>query len=487
MLDGLLKSKFYTKCKSDIKVTRTRIEMIKRKRKAMQKYLRNDVADLLRNGLDINAYGRAEGLLVEEIRTSCYEFIELYCQHISNHLSAMNKQSECPEDCREAVSSLMFAAARFADLPELRDLRSLFSEKYGSSLDCYVNKEFVEKLRSDLPSKDMKLQLLQEIAAESGLEWNSKALENKLYKDEPACKEDFTKETNNSVYPLRDNGFKNTPLSIPPEKKKSYSYYEQKEAIEIEEKRPEDVPPVKDIEVDTFKRTKKHNEPAFVRNIPKEEENEEKPASKYSLIPPPYTKSEVNKTKTSLRDNEKVDPTESADRPDTDNNHDQDDQPSKAKTIPKSVRRRNLKPQPKPDVVSEGDDRETTNKEKAAQGQRILKFFDRGGGGDQRDEEETMMDKLLHYYSRKKGPRERGKSVTEQTNEPITPSGSKKHKEVPTRAASLPPELTSPRETTPKKHNRAASFQPEMLNPNVHPKLPDYDDFVARLAAYKRK
>lgn len=48
---------------------------------------------------------------------------------------------ECPEECREAVPSLMYAAARFADLPELRDLRNLFTEKYGNSLECYINKE----------------------------------------------------------------------------------------------------------------------------------------------------------------------------------------------------------------------------------------------------------------------------------------------------------------------------------------------------------
>lgn len=48
---------------------------------------------------------------------------------------------ECPEDCREAVSTLMFAAARFGDLPELRELRSLFTEGYGKSVDSYVNTE----------------------------------------------------------------------------------------------------------------------------------------------------------------------------------------------------------------------------------------------------------------------------------------------------------------------------------------------------------
>lgn len=48
---------------------------------------------------------------------------------------------ECPEECRAAVSSLMFAAARFSDLPELRDLREIFYERFGNSLELFVNQE----------------------------------------------------------------------------------------------------------------------------------------------------------------------------------------------------------------------------------------------------------------------------------------------------------------------------------------------------------
>lgn len=39
------------------------------------------------------------------------------------------------------MSSLMFAAARFSDLPELRDLRQIFQERYGNSLELFVNQE----------------------------------------------------------------------------------------------------------------------------------------------------------------------------------------------------------------------------------------------------------------------------------------------------------------------------------------------------------
>lgn len=41
-----------------IKQTRTRIEVVRRKRNATQKFLRKDIADLLANGLEKNALGR---------------------------------------------------------------------------------------------------------------------------------------------------------------------------------------------------------------------------------------------------------------------------------------------------------------------------------------------------------------------------------------------------------------------------------------------
>uniref|UniRef100_A0A7N0VFI1 Regulator of Vps4 activity in the MVB pathway protein n=1 Tax=Kalanchoe fedtschenkoi TaxID=63787 RepID=A0A7N0VFI1_KALFE len=97
----------------------------------------------------------------------------------------MECHRECPDECREAVPSLMYAAARFADLPELRELRNLFSTKYGTSLDSCVSGEFVEMLELRPPTKEMKLQLLQEIAQEASVDWDLKALEQRLYTPPP--------------------------------------------------------------------------------------------------------------------------------------------------------------------------------------------------------------------------------------------------------------------------------------------------------------
>ncbi|XP_055829281.1 uncharacterized protein LOC129898679 [Solanum dulcamara] len=181
MLDSWKKNKFYSKCKSTIRQTKTRIEMIRKKRNSMQKYLMNDIADLIKSGLDVNAYDRTEGLLVELNLLSCYDFLDQYCEQILSQLDTISTQRECPENCKETVGSLMCAAARLADLPELRQLRTMFNERYGNSLESCVNNQFAAKLKPVPHKMDVKLRLMQDIAAEYGVEWNSKALQQMLY------------------------------------------------------------------------------------------------------------------------------------------------------------------------------------------------------------------------------------------------------------------------------------------------------------------
>ncbi|CAN0901592.1 IST1-like protein [Linum grandiflorum] len=185
MLDGLLGRGFATKCKSLIKQNKSRIDVIRRKRSATLKFLKKDVADLLTNGLEINAYGRAEGLVAELILSSCYDFVECCCDLVLKHLSVLQKMRHCPEDCREAVSSIMFAAARFSDLPELRDLRQLFLERYGDSLELYVNQGFVNNMSVKPASTEKKIQLLQDVASEFSIRWDSRGFEQRMSRPTP--------------------------------------------------------------------------------------------------------------------------------------------------------------------------------------------------------------------------------------------------------------------------------------------------------------
>lgn len=478
MFDALLKSKFYSKCKTDIKLTKTRIEMIKRKRNAVQKYLRNDIVDLLKNGLDYNAYGRAEGLLVELNLSSCYDIVEQACACISSHLSAMNKQRECPEECREAVPSLMFAAARFADLPELRALRSLFAEKYGNSLESYVNQELVKKSKSTPPTKVMKLQLLQDIALEHGIEWDSKALEQKLYKP-PAPAQDLSKnanEDNSNDLPKRSNPnawrtvdqkvedeHRNLRDDIVIERNQEHGHPHGRKAVPSDDnngslscKTPENIPSEATQVVNS-------DLPGLEKNKGASEVVEDRSQFGYRSIPPPYTKPKVSKNKSSLDASStspgREEPTgrKQSDHLDrAEENHQQDETVDKPKPVPKSVRRRKANTS-----VKKQD----------------------GDGG--KDEEERLMDKLLMRYSTKPSPKEPGQ-LEESTSMKL-----KRRDGVPTRTNSLPGEATTSKSQETKGHARANSFQHEneMLGPPGHmrPKLLDYDDFMARLAALRGK
>ncbi|PSS01874.1 IST1-like protein [Actinidia chinensis var. chinensis] len=180
MLDGLLGRGFSSKCKSLIKPTRTRIDVLRKRKEATQRFLKGNLAQLLSNGHDTNAYGRTEEFLAGQNLLSCYDFIELSCEHILKQHSVIQKQRECPEECRVAVGSLMFAAARFSDLPELRELRDTFHERYGSSLEIFVNQKFVEKLALKPPTMEKKLQLLQDIALEFSIEWDARGFEQRI-------------------------------------------------------------------------------------------------------------------------------------------------------------------------------------------------------------------------------------------------------------------------------------------------------------------
>lgn len=121
-----------------------------------------------------------EGLIVEMNLASCYDMIEQYCEYIVKQLNNLQKESECPQEALEAVSTLIFAAARFPDLPELCDLRHMFTEKYGSSVEPFVNSEFVQNLQNKSFTNEEKLQVMKSVAEEFSVPFDTRQLEWKI-------------------------------------------------------------------------------------------------------------------------------------------------------------------------------------------------------------------------------------------------------------------------------------------------------------------
>ncbi|KAG4145987.1 hypothetical protein ERO13_D05G129900v2 [Gossypium hirsutum] len=483
MFDFLLKPNFYTKCKSAIKMIKLRLETIKKKRNAVEKYLKNDVADLLKNGLDENAYGRASGLLMEQKRTACYDFIEQFCECISKNLSVMQKQSECPEECREAVPSLLYAAARFADLPELRDLRTIFTEKYGNSLDSYLNQEFVQKLKAEPPTKDTKLQLMHDIAQEFSFEWDSKALEQKLFKP-PPLEQNNADDDRYNLYRSKNNTFEKSNN----EDENGLSNRRQKgnEADLTSRGRMEDTD-------DKFKQNSSSEDEVTDQDIPKgssatdesvsEDGIENRKPFYYRFIPPPYVRPALGKEKSITED-----PMAPNDNTENENNNKWNEPVAESKPEPRSVWRRSLRPPPGSKGLSGFGNNVAAN---------MSRTSTQMEGSDKRDEEEKRMDELLVHYSKKKSPFEwvsrwktailappPGKQESEGTSKaPGLRSTKSNPISLPGRVASFSKETTSSTERA-GRHTRAAS---DGFAGHVHPKLPDYDDLATRLAALRRQ
>lgn len=376
--------------------------MIRKKRDAVQKFLKKDIADLLRSALDYNAYERAEGLLCEQNMSSCYELVAKFASCISGHIQDLCKQStDCPTECKEAMGSLIHAAARFSDLPELRELRTLFTNKFGNSLESYISKEFVNKLRQDPPSEEMKMQLLRDLAQEFSIEWNSKILEERLNSLTHLHKEKAKHDQ------VNEHDHKDNDPVIPKI---------DRQIIGGKQIGGRDYLTSKGNENDTLSQAKKntcnvywgqqttdhsslygHKACSSLIESVSEYEAEVKRPFSYKFVSPPYVKEKLNKGGGNLNKT-----TEYQALPlKKESNHDIDEPHVPKKPIPRSVRQRPLKSPPSynnsvsyPKTGGSAKvhlSEKESNKAKQHQQTR----------GDSNDDEERMMDKLLMHYSKK--------------------------------------------------------------------------------------
>ncbi|GAB2223964.1 hypothetical protein Drorol1_Dr00004709 [Drosera rotundifolia] len=155
-----------SKCKTWAKMTTARIKLLRNKREAMIRQMRRDVALLLQSGQEATARIRVEHVIREQNAMAANEIIELFCDQIVTRLSIISKQRQCPADLKEGIASLIFAAPRCSDIPELLSIRDIFEKKYGKDFvsaamdlrpDSGVNRLLIEKLSVRNPKGELKL------------------------------------------------------------------------------------------------------------------------------------------------------------------------------------------------------------------------------------------------------------------------------------------------------------------------------------------
>ncbi|GMH03374.1 hypothetical protein Nepgr_005213 [Nepenthes gracilis] len=219
------------KCKTALKLAVSRIKLLKNKKEVQLRQLKRELAQLLESGQDQTARIRVEHVIREEKTMAAYDLIEIYCELIVARLPIIESQKNCPIDLKEAITSIIFASPRCADIPELLDVRKHFVAKYGKEFvtaalelrpECGVNRTLVEKLSAISPDGPTKVKFLTSIANENNIKWepnwfkeeDRKAPDNLLAglnferKDEvpPDVSDTARSEMNSSNFPSSDIG-----------------------------------------------------------------------------------------------------------------------------------------------------------------------------------------------------------------------------------------------------------------------------------------
>ncbi|KAJ4913984.1 Regulator of Vps4 activity in the MVB pathway protein [Raphanus sativus] len=168
-----------------------RIKLLRNKRQVVVKQMRRDIALLLQSGQDATARIRVEHVIREQNILAANEIIELFCELIVSRLTIITKQKECPVDLKEGIASLIFAAPRCSEIPELGDLKDIFEKKYGRDFvsaatelrpTCGVNRMLIDKLSVRHPAGEFKLKFMKEIAKEFQVDWDTTETEQELLK-----------------------------------------------------------------------------------------------------------------------------------------------------------------------------------------------------------------------------------------------------------------------------------------------------------------
>ncbi|MED6194499.1 hypothetical protein PIB30_029147 [Stylosanthes scabra] len=183
---------FSTRCKTCLNLSISRIKLLQNKRDGQLKQMRKEISQFLQAGQEAIARIRVEHIIREENIWEAYEILELFCEFVLARVPIIESQKECPPELREAIASIIFAAPRCSDVPDLLHIKNLFTSKYGKEFvsavselrpDSGVNRMIIEKLSVSAPPGEVKLKVLKDIAKEYNITWDSSKTEAEFRKN----------------------------------------------------------------------------------------------------------------------------------------------------------------------------------------------------------------------------------------------------------------------------------------------------------------
>ncbi|CAJ2630750.1 unnamed protein product [Trifolium pratense] len=179
-LDALLGRNFKTdKFKPTINLAISRLAVLKNQRNVRLRQARSDVLQLLQlPDHHQRALLRVEHVIKEQNILDVYDEIEGYFNLLVERIHLIAQQRECPEELEEAASGILYAASRCGDFPEIQEIRTILTSRFGKEFaaraielrnNCKVQPKIITKLSTRMPSLENRMKVLKEIASENNI------------------------------------------------------------------------------------------------------------------------------------------------------------------------------------------------------------------------------------------------------------------------------------------------------------------------------
>ena len=158
-----------------------RIQILNNKKSVLVKHQKREIAQLLSIGKEEKARIKVEHNIRDDYLIEAYELLELFTELLNERIRQITNAKTCPDDLKEAVCSVIWAAANI-EITEFLEIKKQLANKFGSSfvrdaeknVNNTVNKRLYQILRYTPPSEDLVTGYLIEIAKSYDIEWTPK-------------------------------------------------------------------------------------------------------------------------------------------------------------------------------------------------------------------------------------------------------------------------------------------------------------------------
>ncbi|KAI3817178.1 hypothetical protein L1987_10967 [Smallanthus sonchifolius] len=175
-LDALIGRRFKTsKLKTAVNHAISRLAILKNHRHARFTIAHSDLIQLLRLNHHQQALLRIEQVIKDQNMLVVYDMIHDYCHLLKQRVSLIERAIDCPEELKEAVSSLLYAAPRCGEFPELQEIRGILTARFGKELvngarsNSGVSQKMIQKLSTKELSLENRTMMLTGIAGKDGI------------------------------------------------------------------------------------------------------------------------------------------------------------------------------------------------------------------------------------------------------------------------------------------------------------------------------